>query len=71
MTALGSSLRTTEISCQGCYDQLDEFVEMQLSGKDVAQAMPLVQRHLDTCGGCCEEYEALLEALQTLDPGTS
>ena len=59
--------RQVEMDCQGCYEQLDQFVEMKLEGKEVSQAMPLVQNHLDRCGGCCEEYEALLEALQSLD----
>lgn len=59
--------RQSEMDCQGCYDQLDQFVELRLDGKEVSQAMPLVQNHLDRCGGCCEEYEALLEALQSLD----
>jgi hypothetical protein len=59
--------RHVEVDCEGCYEQLDQFVEMKLEGKEVSQAMPLVQNHLDRCGGCCEEYEALLEALQALD----
>ena len=37
---------------------------MELSGLDVAQAMPLVQEHLEICGECREEFEALLAALR-------
>jgi hypothetical protein len=37
-----------------------------LEGKDAAQALPLVQRHLELCTGCHDEYKVLLSALQSL-----
>ena len=55
--------REVEIGCDECFEQLDRFVEMKLSGLDTAQAMPLVQEHLEICGECREEFEALLLAL--------
>lgn len=63
------SIRTTrdqELTCDHCYDELDEFIEMKLRGKNSEEAMPLVQEHLDRCQACREEYEALLEALKTM-----
>ena len=54
-----------EIGCDECFDRLDRFVEMELSGLDAATAMPLVEDHLDKCGDCREEFEALLEALRS------
>lgn len=61
-------LRTkpNEVGCETCYDSLDRFVDLELEGKDAAQALPLIQRHLELCNGCNEEYKALLTALQTL-----
>ena len=56
--------REVEIGCDECFEQLDHFVEMRLSGMDTAQAMPLVQEHLQICGECREEFEALLAALR-------
>jgi hypothetical protein len=56
--------REEEISCDECFEQLDRFVEMRLSGLDAAAAMPLVQDHLEKCGDCREEFEMLLEALR-------
>ncbi len=56
--------REEEIGCDECFEQLDRFVEMELSGLNVAEAMPLVQDHLEKCGDCREEFEALLEALR-------
>jgi len=53
-----------ELACDECFEELDRFVEMELDGLDAASAMPLVQDHLDKCGDCREEYQALLDALR-------
>jgi heterodisulfide reductase subunit B len=58
--------RPDEIGCDGCFEQLDRFVEMTLTGKNAAEAMPLVQDHLEHCGDCREEFEALLATLRAL-----
>jgi hypothetical protein len=55
-----------EIGCDECYEEIDRFVELKLAGKDAAEAMPLVHDHLQRCGACREEFEALLEALRSL-----
>jgi hypothetical protein len=60
------STRSDEIGCDECFEQLDRFVEMKLAGKNAAEAMPLVQDHLERCQCCREEFEALLTALQAL-----
>jgi predicted anti-sigma-YlaC factor YlaD len=36
---------------------------MELTGLNTSQAMPLVREHLEICGECREEFEALLLAL--------
>ena len=58
--------RPDEIGCDECFEQLDRFVEMTLAGKNAAEAMPLVQDHLERCRNCCEEFEALLTVLRAL-----
>jgi hypothetical protein len=58
--------RPDEIGCDDCFEQLDQFAERVLAGKDVAEAMPLVQDHLNRCRDCREEFEALLAALRAL-----
>jgi hypothetical protein len=60
------STRPDEIGCDECFAQLDRFVEMTLAGKNAAEAMPLVQDHLERCTDCREEFEALLAALRAL-----
>ena len=55
-----------EIGCDECFEVVDQFVEIELAGKNAAEAMPLVQDHLNRCSDCCEEFEALLTALRAM-----
>lgn len=64
MVQMVAATRPDEIGCDECFDQLDRFAEEVLAGKNAAAAMPLVQDHLDRCGDCREEFEALLTALR-------
>lgn len=52
-----------ELSCDEVLALLDQFAEAYLRGEDVARLLPLVQHHLDMCGDCQEEFEALLRIL--------
>ena len=60
------STRENEYTCGECFDHVDKFAEIVLAGKNAAEAMPLVQDHLDRCGDCREEFEALLEAIKAV-----
>ncbi|MDQ7030844.1 MAG: hypothetical protein Q9O62_14250 [Ardenticatenia bacterium] len=56
----------TELSCDECFEELDRFAELVLAGREIPEAMRLVQAHLERCGDCREEFEALLAALRHL-----
>jgi len=58
--------RPDELNCGECFEVIDTFAELKLAGKKAAEAMPLVQDHLERCPPCREEFEALLDALQTI-----
>ena len=58
--------RAIEIDCDDCMLLIDEYIDMELAGKDAAKAMPLVKAHLDLCPPCRREYEALLVAVQAV-----
>ncbi|MBI1792994.1 MAG: hypothetical protein HYR70_02225 [Chloroflexi bacterium] len=58
-------VRKEDTTCKEVFDQLDEYVEKEVRGEDAALLMPLLREHLDICSDCCEEYEALLNVLQT------
>ena len=59
-----ASTRDDEIGCDDCFEFIDIFVESELQGKNPAEAMPLVEAHLNRCMNCREEFEALLEAIK-------
>ena len=64
MEEIAETREGEEIGCDECFEQVDRFVEMELSGLDAARALPLVQEHLLMCGECRDEFEALLAALR-------
>lgn len=58
----------TDISHDECRAALPQFVEAQVAGEDAAAQFPRVQRHLDHCEDCGEEY-ALLVDLELAEQG--
>jgi len=58
--------KSEEIGCDDCFDEMNEFAEMELAGKSPERAMPLVEEHINRCRDCKEEYEALVEAMKSL-----
>ena len=51
--------RDEELDCDEVHELLDVFAEMHAAGKDVRALLPLVYLHLQACGDCFEEFEAL------------
>jgi hypothetical protein len=49
-----------EVGCDECFDRLDEFVELELAGRDADAAVPGLRAHLEGCPACREEHDALL-----------
>jgi hypothetical protein len=56
--------REVEIGCDECFERLDSFAELALSGVEATVAMPLVGDHLNKCEDCRDTFEALLTALR-------
>jgi hypothetical protein len=52
-----------ELTCEEVFALLDQFAEMAARGEDVASLMPMVKQHLELCGDCREEYEALMRVI--------
>jgi hypothetical protein len=59
--------RDEEIDCQRCLARVAEFAERELAGRSVPAGLEAVAHHLSICAECCEEYEALLQALSAMD----
>lgn len=67
LIGMAQNVHPDELGCDECFDQIHEFAEMKLQGKEAEKAMPLVKDHLDKCGECREEFHALLEAMKALN----
>ena len=59
--------RDEEIDCEGCVALVAEFAERELAGRSVPTALEAVAHHLSICSECCEEYGALLKALEAMN----
>jgi hypothetical protein len=57
-----------QVSCDQCFELLDQYVELELAGRDADALLPGVQTHLDGCPACREDYESL-RALIVADSG--
>jgi hypothetical protein len=63
-------VRLEDMPCSQVFALLDQYVEKEVRGEAAARLMPLLREHLDICPNCCEEYEALLRALErSTNPG--
>lgn len=62
-----ASTHDEELGCDECFEQLDQFAELKLQGKNASEALPLVQHHLNRCGTCKEEFEAFMAALRATE----
>jgi hypothetical protein len=57
-------VRVEEMPCSHVFELLDQYVDSEVRGEAAARLMPLLREHFDLCHNCCEEYEALLSALE-------
>jgi anti-sigma factor RsiW len=62
-----------EVSCEQCFELLDQYVDLELAGHDADARVPGMRAHLQGCPACAEDHASLREfvALQDrLAPGT-
>ena len=48
-----------DIGCEECFERLDEYVELELSGEDADARIPGMDAHLEGCPACKEEHDSL------------
>lgn len=48
-----------EVTCEQCFELLDQFVDIELSGADADSHLPGMRTHLEGCPACQEDYESL------------
>ena len=47
------------VTCEQCFELLDEYVELELGGVDADERLPGMRGHLGGCPACHEEHESL------------
>jgi hypothetical protein len=52
---------TTELTCEECFEFLDQYVDIEVVGQDAEQVFPGMRAHLLGCPACAEEHDGLLE----------
>jgi hypothetical protein len=45
-----------ELTCEDCFEQLDRYVELELSGADADRLIVGMRAHLQGCQACREEH---------------
>jgi hypothetical protein len=48
-----------EVSCEDCFELLDEYVELEIAGADTDRRVPGLREHLEGCPACREDHESL------------
>jgi predicted anti-sigma-YlaC factor YlaD len=50
-----------QVSCDECFERLDEYVELELEGADAEAQVPGMRAHLAGCPACRDEHNSLRE----------
>jgi anti-sigma factor RsiW len=48
-----------EVTCDECFELLDEYVDLQVAGEDADARMPGMRAHLEGCPACGEDHASL------------
>jgi hypothetical protein len=48
-----------ELSCERCFEELDRYVELELSGSDADTTIRGMRAHLEGCSACAEDHDSL------------
>jgi len=48
-----------ELSCEQCFEQLDQYVELELAEAERDEVVPGMRAHLEGCAACNEEHASL------------
>jgi hypothetical protein len=56
--------RPDEIPCDEWLDQIGGYADAVLAGRAIPPALCRVQRHMEICPECAEEFQAIVAALR-------
>ncbi len=58
------SAEEEDITCDECYEHIDQYVDMLRAGEDAATVLPKVKIHLEQCRCCEMELRAFIAILE-------
>ena len=56
-----------EVSCERCFELLDEYVELEIAGEAADARLPGMRTHLEGCPACHEDHESLRDFVLSED----
>jgi hypothetical protein len=54
-----------ELMCERCFEMLDRYVELELSGSRADHEIPGMRAHLAGCPACSEEHASLKALIES------
>ena len=54
-----------ELTCEECFDHLDEYVELELAETDADARVPGMKAHLEGCPACGEDHSSLRDLVRS------
>jgi hypothetical protein len=58
-----------EVTCDECFDRLDEYVDLEVAGEDADARLPGLRAHLEGCPACREDHDSLRDLVARQDAG--
>jgi hypothetical protein len=58
-----------EVTCEECFELLDEYVDLELVGEDADRRLPGMREHLQGCPACYEDHESLRDFVRLVSQG--
>jgi len=52
-----------QVTCEECFERLDEYVELELRGADADKRVPGMRAHLEGCSASADEHDSLRDLL--------
>ena len=56
-----------EVTCERCFELLDQYVDLELAGEDADARLPGMRAHLEGCPACAEDHASLRELVAATD----
>jgi hypothetical protein len=61
------SVESDELDCDGCFGKMAEFAELHLASREIPEALSAVEKHMQQCPCCKDEFKALLNGLRAIE----